>query len=42
MISISFRSICGEQDFRYLWEEEARTLRVNERDSAGQQAVIEG
>ena len=42
MIRISSKSPCGEQDFRYLWEEEARTPRMNERDSAGQQAIIEG
>ena len=42
MIRISCPGICGEEDFRYLWEEKARTPRVNERDSAGQQAIIEG
>ena len=42
IIRISCPGICGEEDFRYLWEEKARTPRVNERDSAGQQAIIEG
>jgi hypothetical protein len=42
MICISCAGICGEDDFRYLWEEKARTPRVNERNSAGQQAIIEG
>jgi hypothetical protein len=42
MISLSGTGTCGEEDFRYLWEEKARTPRVNERDSAGQQAIIEG
>ena len=42
MIRISYPGICGEEDFRYLREEKARTPRVNERDSAGQQAIIKG
>jgi hypothetical protein len=42
MIRISCPGLCGEEDFRYLWEEKARTPRVNERNSAGQQAIIEG
>jgi hypothetical protein len=36
MICISSKGICGEDDFRYLWAEEARTHGVNEGDHAGQ------
>ena len=40
MNCISSKGICGEHDFRYLWEEEARTPGVNERDYAGQKVKI--
>jgi hypothetical protein len=40
MISISFQGLCGEDDVRFLREEEARTYVVNERDSAGQKVKI--
>ena len=40
MISISSKGICGEDDFRYLWAEEARTHGVNEGDHAGQKGKI--
>jgi hypothetical protein len=36
MISISSQGLCGEDDFGFLGEEEARTSVVNNRDSAGQ------
>jgi hypothetical protein len=35
MISISSKGLCEEDDFRYLWEEEARIPGMNERNYSG-------
>ena len=40
MICISSEGLCGEDDFWCRREDEARTLRVKERDSAGQKVKI--
>jgi hypothetical protein len=40
MICISFRVLCGEDDFGYRREKEARISDVKKRDSAGLKAKI--
>jgi hypothetical protein len=40
MFSISSQDVCGEDDFRFLQEEEARTSVGNDRDSAGQKLKL--